>query len=75
MVFTAVLQAVVWTFQTIIIPLSRLTFYLLIIAIALALVANLAGILGAIIFFIVFYYYVRGIIFVAPAGSGPVVAK
>ncbi len=67
MVFTAILQAVVWTFQTILIPLSRLTFYLLVIAIFLALIANLAGLLGAIIFFIVFYYYVRGILFVKPA--------
>jgi hypothetical protein len=75
MVFTAVLQAIVWTFQNVLVPLGRLTFYLLIIAIFLALIANLAGILGAILFFIVFYYYVRGIIFVAPAGSGPVVAK
>jgi hypothetical protein len=69
MVFTAILQAVVWTFQTILIPLARLTFYLLVIAIFLALLANLAGLLGAIIFFIVFYYYVRGIIFVKPATS------
>jgi hypothetical protein len=67
MVFTAILQAIVWTFQTILIPLSRLTFYLLVIAIFLALIANLAGLLGAIIFFIVFYYYVRGILFVKPA--------
>ena len=67
MVFTAILQAIVWTFQTILIPLARLTFYLLVIAIFLALIANLAGLLGAIIFFIVFYYYVRGIIFVKPA--------
>ena len=67
MVFTAILQAIVWTFQSILIPLARLTFYLLVIAIFLALIANLAGLLGAIIFFIVFYYYVRGIIFVKPA--------
>ena len=67
MVFTALLQAIVWTFKSILIPLARLTFYLLVIAIFLALIANLAGLLGAIIFFIVFYYYVRGIIFVKPA--------
>ena len=67
MVFTAILQAIVWTFQNILIPLSRLTLYLLVIAIFLALLANLAGLFGAIIFFIVFYYYVRGIIFVKPA--------
>jgi len=67
MVFTAVLQAIVWTFQSILIPLGRLTFYLLVIAIFLAFIANLAGLLGAIIFFIAFYYYVRGIIFVKPA--------
>jgi hypothetical protein len=67
MIFDSVLQGVVWTFQSILIPLSRLTFYLLIIAVFLAFIANLAGLLGAIIFFIVFYYYVRGIIFVKPA--------
>ena len=70
MVFTALLQVIVWTFQNILVPLGRLTFYLLIIAIFLALIANLAGLLGAIIFFIVFYYYVRGIIFVKPAVTG-----
>ncbi len=72
MVFTALLQVIVWTFKSILVPLGRLTFYLLIIAIFLALIANLAGLLGAIIFFIVFYYYVRGIIFVKPAISGTV---
>ena len=67
MVFTLLIQAIVWTFQNVILPLTRLTFYLLIIAIGIALIGNLAGILGAIIFFIAFYYYVRGIIFVPPA--------
>lgn len=66
MVFVKLIDAIVWTFKSIIIPLTRLTFYLLVIALFMALVANLAGILGAIIFFIAFYYYVSGILFVEP---------
>jgi hypothetical protein len=68
-VFVKVLDAIVWTFEKIIMPLTRLTFYLLVIALFMALIANLAGILGAIIFFIAFYYYVSGILFVEPIRS------
>ncbi len=68
-VFVKVIDAIVWTFKNIIIPLTRLTFYLLIISLFMALIANLAGILGAIIFFIAFYYYVSGILFVEPIRS------
>jgi hypothetical protein len=66
-VFAKLLDTIVWFFQSVIMPTSRLVFYLLIIAMGIAIIANLAGILGAILFFIIFFYYVRGIIFVPPA--------
>jgi hypothetical protein len=58
-----------WLFTTIILPTARLVFYLTIICLFIALVVNLAGILGAILFFVVFYYYVVGVIFVPPTDT------
>jgi hypothetical protein len=60
-------EIIAWVFQKILIPMSRLVFYLVIICLAIALITNLAGILGVVIFFIIFYYYVVGIIFVPPS--------
>jgi hypothetical protein len=68
-IFVKLLEGIVWTFQNIIIPLSRLVFYIMIICLPLALISNLAGIIGVILFFIIFYYYVIGIIFVPPTGT------
>jgi hypothetical protein len=65
-VFAKLLDAFVWFVQSVVIPSSRLVFYLLVIGTGLAIVANLAGILGAILFFVIFFYYVRGIIFAPP---------
>ncbi len=55
-----------WVFKHILKPTIRLVFYLTMICLFIALVVNLAGILGAILFFVIFYYYVVGVIFVPP---------
>ena len=65
-IFSKLIDACAWLFSVVIIPMARLVFYLTIICLFIALVVNLAGILGAILFFVVFYYYVVGVIFVPP---------
>lgn len=65
-IFAKLIDACYVLFKHIIIPMSRLVFYLTLICLFVALVVNLAGIIGAILFFVVFYYYVVGVIFVPP---------
>ncbi len=68
-IFSKLIDACAWLFRVIIIPTARLVFYLTLICLFIALVVNLAGILGAILFFVVFYYYVVGVIFVPPTDA------
>jgi hypothetical protein len=53
-----------------IIPLCKLSLYILLVCLAFSILSNLAGIIGLIIFMVVFYYYVKGIIFIQPNPGG-----
>jgi hypothetical protein len=59
-------EVIVRIFQYFIIPVSKYIFYFMVICFALTLIGNLAGIFGFIVFIIVFYYYVKGILFIQP---------
>jgi hypothetical protein len=50
----------------IIVPLFPIALYFLFFCIILTLIGNLSGILGFILFMVLFYFYVKGIIFYQP---------
>jgi hypothetical protein len=59
-------DVIVKVFKYFIIPLTKYIFYFMMFCFALTLIGNLAGIFGFFIFVIVFYYYVKGILFIQP---------
>jgi len=48
-------------------PLSKLILYFMGFVLIITFVGNIAGILGFFLFLVMFYYYVKGIIFIEPS--------
>jgi hypothetical protein len=48
-------------------PLTKLILYFMGFVLIITFVGNIAGILGFFLFLVMFYYYVKGIIFIEPS--------
>ena len=64
------IEGVSFVATKVIIPLAKLSLYIVLLCLAFSIISNLAGILGLIIFMVIFYYYVKGIIFIEPNPGG-----
>ncbi len=64
------IKAIIYVTKKIIIPLIKFSLYLMAICFVFCVISNLAGLFGLIIFMVVFYYYVKGIIMIEPGGGG-----
>ena len=49
-----------------VIPLTKLMFFFMGFVLVVTFIANISGIIGFFIFMIMFYYYVKGVIFIEP---------
>lgn len=50
----------------VIIPLTKLMVFFMGFVLVVTFIANISGIIGFFLFMIMFYYYVKGIIFIEP---------
>ena len=50
----------------IVIPFTKLMAFFMGFVLVITFIANIAGIIGFLIFMLMFYYYVKGIIFIEP---------
>ncbi len=64
------IDGVGFVLKKVIIPLGKLSLYIILLCFVFSVLANLAGIIGLILFMIIFYYYVKGIIFIEPNPGG-----
>jgi len=51
---------------TVIIPVTKIMVFFMGFVLVVTFIANISGIIGFFIFMIMFYYYVKGIIFIEP---------
>jgi hypothetical protein len=54
-------------FVKIIFPIAKLMFLFMAFVLVITFIANIAGIIGFFLFILMFYYYVKGIIFIEPS--------
>lgn len=66
-----IVQLMYYAIVHIIIPLIPISLYFLFFCLILTLVGNLSGILGFFFFMVMFYFYVKGIIFYQPPVKAP----
>jgi hypothetical protein len=64
------IKGVIFATKKIMIPLIKIMTYVMAVCFVFCVISNLAGLFGLIIFMMVFYYYVKGIIFIEPGGGG-----
>jgi hypothetical protein len=64
---TYILGKVSNLFSYIIFPLAQIMLYFMFIVLIVTFIANISGIIGCCLFMLMFYYYVKGIIFIDPA--------
>jgi hypothetical protein len=64
------IEGISFVTRKVIIPLCKISLYVVLVCLVFSILANLAGVIGLIIFMIVFYYYVKGIIFIEPNPGG-----
>ncbi len=64
------IKGIIFTVTKLIIPLIKFMTYVMAVCFIFCVISNLAGLFGLIIFMMVFYYYVKGIIFIEPGGGG-----
>jgi hypothetical protein len=62
-----IMGAVKYVITNVIFPMAQILLYFMFIVLVLTFIANISGILGFFIFMIMFYYYVKGIIYIEPA--------
>jgi hypothetical protein len=54
-------------FTSVVLPLAQIMLYFMFIVLIVTFIANISGIIGCCLFMLMFYYYVKGIIFIDPA--------
>ena len=54
-------------FSYLIFPLAQIMLYFMFIVLIVTFIANISGLIGCCLFMLMFYYYVKGIIFIEPA--------
>jgi hypothetical protein len=68
-----IVSAVKFSVVSIIFPMAQILLYFMFIVLIVTFIANISGILGFLIFMLMFYYYVKGIIYIEPAYSNNVI--
>ena len=68
-VVTKIFEVVKFIVSNVIFPMAQILLYFMFIVLILTFIANISGILGFLIFMLMFYYYVKGIIYIEPAYS------
>jgi hypothetical protein len=68
-VVTKIFGVVKFIVSNVIFPMAQILLYFMFIVLILTFIANISGILGFLIFMLMFYYYVKGIIYIEPAYS------
>ncbi len=68
-----IVSAVKYSITGIIFPMAKILLYFLFVVLIITFIANISGILGFFIFMIMFYYYVKGIIYIEPAYANNVI--
>ncbi len=63
-------KGVMYVTSKIVVPLIKFMTYIMAVCFVFCVVSNLAGLFGLIIFMFIFYYYIKGIIFIEPGGGG-----
>jgi hypothetical protein len=72
-VFGYIISAIKFSITGIIFPMAKILLYFLFIVLIITFIANISGILGFLIFMLMFYYYVKGIIYIEPAYANNVI--
>lgn len=63
-------KGVMYVTSKIVVPLIKFMTYIMAVCFVFCVVSNLAGLFGLILFMFIFYYYIKGIIFIEPGGGG-----
>ncbi len=63
-------KGVMYVTSKIVVPLIKFMTYIMAVCFVFCVVSSLAGLFGLIIFMFIFYYYIKGIIFIEPGGGG-----
>ncbi len=66
-VFDKITSLVSFSFGSVIWPLTKILVYFMGFVLIITFIGNIAGILGFFLFMVMFYYYVKGIIYIQPA--------
>ncbi len=66
LVFDKIIAGVSFVFGSVIFPILTPFVYFMGFVLIITFIGNIAGILGFFLFMIMFYYYVKGIIFIQP---------
>jgi hypothetical protein len=66
-IISLIVESVTSIFSSVIFPIAQYMIYFLAIVLIVTFIANISGIIGFFIFILMFYYYVKGIIFIDPA--------
>jgi hypothetical protein len=69
-IFSYLIKGVIFATTQIMIPLIKIMTYVMAVCFVFCVISNLAGLFGLIIFMMIFYYYIKGIIFIEPGGGG-----
>jgi hypothetical protein len=62
-----IIDAVVYSIAEVIWPISKVLIYFMGFVLILTFIGNISGILGFFLFMLMFYYYIKGIIFIEPS--------
>jgi hypothetical protein len=66
-IISLIVESVTSIFSSVIFPIAQYMIYFMAIVLVVTFIANISGIIGFFIFILMFYYYVKGIIFIDPA--------
>ena len=65
----SIITGIKFSIISVIFPMSKILLYFMAVVLVVTFIANISGILGFVIFIVMFYYYVKGIIYIEPAYS------
>jgi hypothetical protein len=68
-----IIAGIKYAIMDVILPMAQILLYFMFIVLIVTFIANISGILGFFIFMIMFYYYVKGIIYIEPAYANNVI--
>ena len=72
-VFSHIISGIKYSIMEVIPQMAKILLYFMFIVLIVTFIANISGLLGFFIFMIMFYYYVKGIIYIEPTYSNNVI--